>query len=63
VATGLFTAARWIAGEVQRYMGQLDPRVTLAIYTHITAEDLPHYPPWRQRSLRIRVIPLGLSTT
>ena len=63
MATRLFTVAHWTAGEVQRYMGHLDLRVTLAIYTHITAEDLPHYPPWRQWSRRIRVIPVGLSTT
>ncbi len=44
VATRLFTVARWTPGEVQRYMGHLDPRVTLAIYTHITAEDLPAPP-------------------
>jgi integrase len=44
VATRLFTVARWTPGEVQRYMGHLDPRVTLAIYTHITAEDLPVSP-------------------
>jgi integrase len=44
VATRLFTVTRWTPGEVQRYMGHLDPRVTLAIYTHITAEDLPAPP-------------------
>jgi integrase len=44
VATRLFTVARWTPGEVQRYMGHLDPRVTLAIYTHITTEDLPAPP-------------------
>jgi integrase len=44
VATRLFTVARWTPGEVQCYMGHLDPRVTLAIYTHITTEDLPAPP-------------------
>jgi len=44
VAAHLFTVARWTPGEVQRYMGHLDPRVTLAIYTHITTEDLPAPP-------------------
>jgi integrase len=44
VATRLFMVARWTPGEVQRYMGHLDPRVTLAIYTHITTEDLPAPP-------------------
>jgi integrase len=41
VATRLFRVARWTPGEVQRYMGHLDPRVTLAICTHIIAEDFP----------------------
>jgi integrase len=45
VATRLFVVARWTPGEVQRYMGHMDPRVTLAIYTHISAEDLPAPPP------------------
>jgi integrase len=44
VATRLFTVARWTPGEVQRYMGHLDPRVTLAIYAHITTEDIPTPP-------------------
>jgi integrase len=44
VATRLFVVARWTPGEVQRYMGHMDPRVTLAIYTHISAEDLPAPP-------------------
>lgn len=44
VATRLFTVARWTLEDVQRYMGHLDPRVTLAIYTHIGAEDLPAPP-------------------
>jgi hypothetical protein len=40
----IHTVVRWTPGEVQRYMGHLDPRVTLAVYTHITAEDLPAQP-------------------
>ena len=44
VATRLFVVARWTPGEVQRYMGHMDPRVTLVVYTHITAEDLPAPP-------------------
>jgi hypothetical protein len=42
--TRLFVVARWTPGEVQRYLGHMDPRVTLAIYTHIAAEDPPAPP-------------------
>jgi integrase len=51
VATRLFVVARWTPGEVQRYLGHMDPRVTLAIYTHIAAEDLPAPPAMAPSSL------------
>lgn len=44
VATRLFVVARWTPAEVQRYIGHMDPRITLAICTHIAAEDLPAPP-------------------
>jgi integrase len=40
-ATRLFTIDRWNPAEVQRFLGHRDPRVTLAIYTHVSSEDLP----------------------
>ncbi len=40
-ASRLFTVDRWNPGEVQRFLGHRDPRVTLGIYTHVAAEELP----------------------
>jgi integrase len=40
-ATRLFVIDRWNPAEVQKFLGHRDPRVTLAIYTHINADDLP----------------------
>jgi integrase len=40
-ATRLFLVDRWSPGEVQRFLGHSDPRVTLAIYTHVATESLP----------------------
>jgi integrase len=40
-ATRLFVVDRWTPGEVQRLLGHRDPRITLAIYTHIATDDLP----------------------
>ena len=41
VTTRLFVEDRWTVPEVQAYMGHLDPKVTLRIYTHIAAAELP----------------------
>jgi integrase len=40
-ATRLFKVDRWNPAEVQQFLGHRDPRVTLAIYTHVTSDDLP----------------------
>jgi integrase len=40
-ATRLFLVDRWTPAEVQAFMGHLDPRVTLGIYTHVSTDDLP----------------------
>jgi integrase len=40
-ATRLFQVDRWNPAEVQVWLGHSDPRLTLAIYTHIEAVDLP----------------------
>jgi integrase len=40
-ATRLFVVDRWTPAEVQRFLGHRDPRITLGIYTHVVAEDLP----------------------
>jgi len=40
-ATRLFTVDRWNPAEVQAFLGHRDPRVTLAIYTHVATADLP----------------------
>jgi integrase len=40
-ATRLFVVDRWTPGEVQRFLGHRDPRVTLSVYTHVVAESLP----------------------
>jgi integrase len=39
-ATRLCLVDRWSPAEVQRFLGHSDPRVTLAIYTHISTDDL-----------------------
>jgi integrase len=41
VATRLMVVDRWSPAEVQHFLGHRDPRVTLAIYTHINTDDLP----------------------
>jgi integrase len=40
VATRLMVVDRWSPSEVQHFLGHRDPRVTLAIYTHISSGDL-----------------------
>ncbi len=40
-ATRLFTVDRWNPAEVQQFLGHRDPRITLAIYTHVTSAELP----------------------
>jgi integrase len=40
-ATNLFVRDRWTVPEVQAYMGHRDHKTTLAIYTHVTADQLP----------------------
>ena len=40
-ATRLFLVDRWTPAEVQAFMGHLDPRVTLGIYTIVASEKLP----------------------
>ncbi len=40
-ATRLMQIDRWGPAEVQAFLGHRDPRVTLAIYTHVTSDDLP----------------------
>jgi integrase len=41
VATRLMLVDRWSPSEVQHFLGHRDPRITLAIYTHINTDDLP----------------------
>lgn len=41
LATRLFTVDGWTVPQVQAFLGHADPKVTLSIYTHIAAEDLP----------------------
>jgi integrase len=41
VATRLFTVDGWSVPQVQAFLGHADPKVTLSIYTHIAAEELP----------------------
>lgn len=52
-ATRLFIVDRWTPGEVQRFLGHSDPRVTLAIYTHITSDDLPEPSSLRETGWRV----------
>jgi len=40
-ATRLFQVDRWNPAEVQAFLGHSDPRVTLAIYTHVESGGLP----------------------
>ena len=40
-ATRLIVEDRWSPAEVQAFLGHRDPRVTLAIYTMISADELP----------------------
>ena len=40
-ATRLFVEDRWTPAEVQAYLGHLDPRITLGIYTLVETETLP----------------------
>jgi integrase len=40
-ATWPFTVDRWNPAEVQKFLGHRDPRVTLAIYTHVNSDELP----------------------
>ncbi|HZD23268.1 MAG TPA: site-specific integrase [Acidimicrobiia bacterium] len=41
LATRLFTVDGWTVPAVQAYLGHVDPKVTLRIYTHVSAEELP----------------------
>jgi integrase len=40
-ATRLFVVDGWNVPQVQAFLGHADPKITLAVYTHITAEELP----------------------
>ena len=40
-ATNLFVRDRWTVPAVQAYLGHRDHKTTLAIYTHVTADQLP----------------------
>jgi integrase len=40
-ATRLYVVDRWTPAEVQSFLGHSDPRLALAIYTHIDASSLP----------------------
>jgi integrase len=40
-ATRLFLVDRWTPAEVQAFMGHVDPRVTLGIYTVVASKNLP----------------------
>lgn len=41
VATRLFVVDGWTVPQVQAFLGHADPKVTLSIYTHVAAEELP----------------------
>lgn len=41
LATRLFVEDGWTVPAVQAYLGHVDPKVTLRIYTHVSSEDLP----------------------
>jgi integrase len=41
LATRLFTVDGWTVPAVQAYLGHVDPKVTLRVYTHVMSEDLP----------------------
>jgi len=40
-ATRLIAVDRWQPSEVQAFLGHSDPRMTLAVYTHIETDALP----------------------
>lgn len=40
-ATRLFTVDGWSVPLAQAFFGHADPKVTLSIYTHVAAEELP----------------------
>jgi integrase len=39
--TRLFVVDRWSPAEVQAWAGHSDPRITLAVYTHVNSDALP----------------------
>lgn len=41
LATRLFVVDGWGVPQVQAFLGHADPKVTLSIYTHVSAEELP----------------------
>ena len=41
LATRLFVIDGWTVPQVQAYLGHVDPTVTLKVYTHVAAEELP----------------------
>ena len=41
LATRLFVVDGWTVPQVQAYLGHVDPTVTLRVYTHVAAEELP----------------------
>jgi integrase len=41
LATRLFLVDGWTVPQVQAYLGHADPSVTLKVYTHVSAEELP----------------------
>ena len=41
LATRLFVVDGWTVPQVQAYLGHVDPTVTLKVYTHVAADELP----------------------
>lgn len=41
LATRLFVVDGWTVPQVQAFLGHVDPKVTLRIYTHVSSEGLP----------------------
>jgi len=41
LATRLFVVDGWTVPQVQAFLGHADPKVTLKVYTHVKAEELP----------------------
>jgi integrase len=41
LATRLFVVDGWSVPQVQSFLGHVDPKVMLKVYTHVRAEELP----------------------